>query len=128
MQPAESGELLQPSPVAASPPRSLAAATPATPQQGVDAPSQEVAIIKTGGRRGLCCCGGKAEAAPPADVDAKGAASPRQRQRDEAREANRPLWEPVCGLMWTPDGARWSTFTTVVVVLHVSSQAISRCL
>lgn len=118
------GELQQPSPVLESPPRDLPplANVPALPVTPQGAGRQEVPVKHAA--RSCCCC------FPPAQTKADVASmcrtnalettmgSPRDKQRFEAREANREIWEPVCNLLWTADGDRWSTFTRLLVFLH----------
>ena len=127
---AEAGELLRPSPVAASPPRALPPLqdppTPKTPTslahgEQQQQQQQQHVPIKAASRRG-CCRRRRTSKVTEADaakeLDAS-VGSPRAVERTEARETNRPIWEPVCGLMWTLDGAHWTNCTTAIVLAHI---------
>lgn len=56
--------------------------------------------------------------------DDEGARS-REQVRNEIREANRQLWQPICHLLWRPDGTSWSTLGSCLVVLSVLTWAKS---
>lgn len=104
-----------------------------TPPQGRGEPeagalAMEVPVKHTG--RARFCCGplaSRGQSHGRADVARENIStgSPRNKQRSEAREANRPIWEPVCNLLWATDGTRWSTCTRIVVLLHVVTLANS---
>eukprot|EP01043_Picozoa_sp_COSAG02_P008146 COSAG02_NODE_254_length_26937_cov_16.503950_25_plen_500_part_00 len=123
------GELQQPSPVATSPPRVLpplvdVPPSPATPQ---GAGEQEVPV-KHASRRSCCCGTRHDEDQSRNDVVHElkvNTGSPRDKQRYEAREANRVIWEPVCNLLWTTDGSRWTMFTRILVLAHIVALANS---
>ena len=117
-------------------------AMPATPQEGellaiprlgrggpeAGALAMEVPV-KHAGRTRFCCgplaSGGQSHGRADAARESIATGSPRNKQRSEAREANRPIWEPVCNLLWAADGTRWSTCTRMVVLLHVVTLANS---
>lgn len=118
------GELLRPSPVATSPSGSLPTNAGASPAPATPKGRGELQDVPVKHVSRLCCCvirGGTGVQAK-ADVATElwaSSASPRDKQRHEAREANRLIWEPVSNLLWTTNGARWSTFARMVVLLHV---------
>eukprot|EP01043_Picozoa_sp_COSAG02_P080097 COSAG02_NODE_18873_length_913_cov_0.928747_1_plen_198_part_01 len=123
------GELEQPSPVLSSPPRALPplANVPASPVTPQGAGQQEVPVEHAAR---CCCCFPRAPSKADEESmcrtnELKTVGSPRDKQRFEAREANRKIWEPVCNLLWSADGARWSTFTRFLVFLHAVALANS---